>query len=92
TTLNWNWLQYLGRISYSLYLIHFPVSHVVTTLAERSLGTHPSSIASAIALAAALAASIAAAHVLYTFVEGPSVRLAARFRRPDPSESLEVAA
>jgi len=79
--LNVRWLQYLGRISYSLYLIHFPLSHVVTSLCARYLGPHPAPLGAAVALACALAASIGAAHVLYTFVEAPSVRLAARFKR-----------
>lgn len=79
-TLDWWWLQSLGRISYSLYLIHFPVSHVVTTCAERFLGSPPAPGVAALVLAVALAASIGAAQVLYVCVEAPSVRLAARFR------------
>ena len=81
TWLNWRVLQYLGRISYSLYLIHFPMSHVVTTLGAWILGDDPSPAAATVWLVLALAFSLMAAHTLYTFVEAPSVRWAARFKR-----------
>jgi peptidoglycan/LPS O-acetylase OafA/YrhL len=80
-------LQYLGRISYSLYLIHFPMSHVVTTLGSQVSGTAPSPAVATLWLVLALAASLAAAHVMYLFVEAPSVRIAARFKRPSTSGS-----
>jgi peptidoglycan/LPS O-acetylase OafA/YrhL len=74
-------LQYLGRISYSLYLIHFPMSHVITTLGTQVSGPSPSPLVATLWLVLALIASFAAAHVLYIFVEAPSVRFAARFKR-----------
>lgn len=79
--LNVGVLQYLGRISYSLYLIHFPVSHVVTTFGAQVTGQSPSPAVATMWLVLALAASLAAAHLLYLFVEAPSVRFAARFKR-----------
>ena len=94
TALDWPWLQFLGRISYSLYLIHFPVAHVVTTLAERVLGAPLSSPVAAGTLLVALGASLAAAHGFYRLVEAPSVRLANRFRRreaPAPPERVGTA-
>lgn len=83
TALDWPWLQYLGRISYSLYLIHFPVAHVVTTLSERWLGNPLTPPLAAMTLLVALLASLFTAHGLYRLVEAPSVRLANRFRNPD---------
>lgn len=74
-------LQYLGRISYSLYLIHFPISYVVMLLGYEVRGT-PGPAEAIVWLGLALAASLAAAHVLYVLVEAPSVRLAARLKRP----------
>jgi peptidoglycan/LPS O-acetylase OafA/YrhL len=85
TWLDFRVLQYLGRISYSLYLIHFPMSHVVTTLGTQVSGTSPSPAVATLWLLIALAASLAAAHVMYVFIEAPSVRLAARFKRPGTS-------
>lgn len=87
TEFNFRPVQYLGRISYSLYLIHFPVAHVVTTLGYEHMTANRSLTpwGAATCLLAALLASIAAAHVLYTFVEAPSIGLAARLkRRPSP--------
>jgi peptidoglycan/LPS O-acetylase OafA/YrhL len=79
--LNYGVLQYLGRISYSLYLIHFPMSHVITTLGTQVSGPSPSPVVATLWLVLALIASVAAAHVMYIFVEAPSVRFAARFKR-----------
>jgi peptidoglycan/LPS O-acetylase OafA/YrhL len=80
-------IQYLGRISYSLYLIHFPVAHVVTTLGHEHMTMNHTQtpLGAAACLLTALLASIAAAHVMYTFVEAPSIRFAARLKgRPSP--------
>jgi peptidoglycan/LPS O-acetylase OafA/YrhL len=85
TWLNYRPVQYLGAVSYSLYLIHFPMSHVVTTMGSSLLGDSPSPIVATAILILALAVSLLAAHILYTFVEAPSVRLAARFKRPIPA-------
>ena len=81
TWLSFGVLQYLGRVSYSLYLIHFPMSHVVTTLGAWVLGDDPSPAAATAWLVLALIFSLMAAHMMYTFIEAPSVRLAARFKR-----------
>jgi peptidoglycan/LPS O-acetylase OafA/YrhL len=85
--LNLGVLQYLGRISYSLYLIHFPMSHVVTTLGTQVSGRSPSPAVATLWLVLALAASLAAAHVMYVFIEAPSVRFAGRFKRPAPGST-----
>jgi peptidoglycan/LPS O-acetylase OafA/YrhL len=84
TWLDYRPLQYLGRISYSLYLVHFPMSHVVTTFGSNILGDTPSPALASLFLVLALAVSLAAAHIMYIFIEAPSVRLAARFKRPAP--------
>jgi peptidoglycan/LPS O-acetylase OafA/YrhL len=79
---NWlsaRWMQYLGRVSYSLFLIHYPVGWLVLALGSRWDNNNPW-----IALAwfaAALAASIPAAELLYRAVERPCLRLSARFKR-----------
>ena len=78
--LNYRWLQYCGRISYSLYLIHYPVSHFVTSWGWRACGDEPTPVQSTAILAAAFALSLIAAHWLYTLVEAPSNRLAARWK------------
>jgi peptidoglycan/LPS O-acetylase OafA/YrhL len=68
-------LAYLGAISYSLYLVHVPISVRLSNLASH-LG---SSLALEIAVIfAALGVCIAAATIFHWLVERPSVELAAR--------------
>jgi peptidoglycan/LPS O-acetylase OafA/YrhL len=75
--LNWRWLQGLGAISYSLYLIHAPATGAVFRIAAR-FGV--SSVASdACWLLISLGACIAAACVMWRAIEKPSIALARRF-------------
>jgi peptidoglycan/LPS O-acetylase OafA/YrhL len=67
-------LQWLGRISYSLYLIHFIGSAVAKTLAVRA-STRFEAVA---VFCAATGASLAAAELLYRLVERPAQRLSRR--------------
>jgi len=71
-------LQYLGRISYSLFLVHYPSGWLVTNLGYRITGDHPH--AAVLWLVLALVVSIGAAHLLYVFVEKPSSELAERLK------------
>lgn len=80
--LNWRWLQFVGRISYSLYLIHFSVTHVLTNLGWKWCGNAPTTLQAAVIMAASLATSVLAGYLLYVLVEAPSVRWAARLKRP----------
>jgi len=75
--LNWRWLQHLGRISYSLYLIHFPVCHLLTTVGWKWCGNNPTSIQALLILASSFVVSLAAGQLLYTYVEAPSAKWAA---------------
>ncbi len=86
--LNWPWLQYLSRISYSLYLIHFPFCHLLTVLAWRWCGSAPTPIQATSIFGASLVASLLAAHVLYVWVEGPSMAWSARLKLRSNSFSV----
>lgn len=66
-------LQYLGRISYSLYLVHMLVGTPVVRFGLRHLGKMDFAYAMVL-LVLALAISIGAAHLLYVVVERPAVR------------------
>jgi peptidoglycan/LPS O-acetylase OafA/YrhL len=75
--LRWRWLQRLGLISYSLYLIHYPVSWIITTLGHELTGSAP--VAAVFWLVLSLAASIGVANALYAAAELPAIRFAKRF-------------
>jgi peptidoglycan/LPS O-acetylase OafA/YrhL len=63
-------IDYLSRISYSLFLIHYPVSLLVSTIVSR---LWPNSVAmNALGLLAAWATSIAAATLLHRWTEAPA--------------------
>ncbi|HSS03521.1 MAG TPA: acyltransferase [Kofleriaceae bacterium] len=71
--------QYLGRISYSLYLVHMLVGTPAVRFGIRHLGKMGFGTAMALILLA-VAASVAAAHVMYVLVERPAVRWSHRLR------------
>ena len=72
--LNWRWLQYLGLISYSLYLIHYPVGHFVMWLGWHWCDHAPTPAQATLILFACFVASLVAGHLLYACVEAPSGR------------------
>jgi peptidoglycan/LPS O-acetylase OafA/YrhL len=79
--LDWPWLQYLGKISYSLYLVHYSVIHLLMSVGWKWCDNSPTSLQAAAILLTSLGASIAAAHVLYLVVEAPTGHWAARLKR-----------
>jgi len=95
--LGWRPLVGLGTISFSLYLVHGPIVHLVwlEILSPAGLGIgRAATFYALLALAPALA--IAAAWVLYRLVERPSAQRRRRsaggddFGRPDADERLAV--
>ena len=72
-------LQFLGRVSYSLYLTHFLVVSRVLNLRNHVGGDLIA--ADLIAVVGAIALALGAAWVSYRLVEHPSQQLSARFRR-----------
>ena len=70
-------VAFLGRISYSLFLIHFPVLVVIATIWVQQEWTSPA--AAMTGLFVAYVASIAAATLFYRFVEEPATRFSRRF-------------
>lgn len=79
--LNWWPLQYLGRISYSLYLIHFPICHVISAVGWKWYEDSPSPIQARLILFSSLVLSMLAAQLLYVLVEAPSARWSAMLKR-----------
>lgn len=82
-------LFFLGRISYALFLVHYPVIWLVTSLARGALGEAASR--SVPCLAVAVAASIAAAVLLHRLVEIPMLTFVARIK-PTASPAPQPAA
>jgi peptidoglycan/LPS O-acetylase OafA/YrhL len=76
--LAWRPLQYLGRVSYSLYLTHYLTSWIVVSLGY--YWTRDSAKAAVCWMTAGVLVSIGAADLFYRFVEAPSLRLVARLR------------
>lgn len=72
--LRWSWLQFLGAISYSLYLIHNPITGA--TFRVGNMLTGDTLIAETIWMLGALIACILSATALYYLVERPSIKLA----------------
>jgi peptidoglycan/LPS O-acetylase OafA/YrhL len=74
-------LQYFGRISYSLYLIHTVVGGpFVFYFRDRLVGPEPSTPVALGLFTAGCAVSVAGAHLMYRFVEKPSIEFAKRFK------------
>jgi len=70
-------VAFMGRTSYSLFLIHFPVLIIVATLWEQQEWTSP--MGAVAGLVFAYGVSVAAATLFYRFVEQPATRLSRRF-------------
>lgn len=83
--------QYLGKISYSLYLIHYPVAHLIMHFGKQWSGDNVPMIY--VWMAVSLVASVAAASLMYRLVEAPSLALASEFsKRQSVAESVVPAA
>lgn len=72
------WIQYLGKISYSLYLVHTIIGTRIINLGYRISGNNPLAASGWMILAFTL--SIIAAHYLYAWVENPSIHLSKRLK------------
>jgi peptidoglycan/LPS O-acetylase OafA/YrhL len=70
-------VAFMGRTSYSLFLIHFPVLIIVATLWEQQEWTSP--MGAVAGLMFAYVVSIGAATLFYRCVEEPSTRFSRRF-------------
>jgi peptidoglycan/LPS O-acetylase OafA/YrhL len=81
-TWNWRWIQYLARISYSLYLVHPLVGHRILELLLRHTppGEVPSPLWSVIGFVTATGASFLAAHLMNLWLERPAQALSRRVR------------
>jgi len=78
TWLSAPWLQHLGRISYSLYLVHFPISHIVLNLGHRWTGD--ATVPGIFWMLLSVALSLILAEAFFRLVESPCVKWSARYK------------
>lgn len=85
-------LLYLGKISYSLYLLHMVIG--LNLLAWLSPMINGNGLAAWLAVGMAMALSLVGAQMLHRFVEAPSNRLSQRLKRqrivPSPTHVAEA--
>jgi peptidoglycan/LPS O-acetylase OafA/YrhL len=91
--LEWHSLRYLGKISYGLYVYHYPIVWFSGRIAD--LGIEPPLLQPLTALIA-ISATILVASLSFHFLERPIINLKDRFfplhstERRDPSSTLEA--
>lgn len=88
TWLSWRWLQHLGRLSYSFYLVHLPLGAAsIVAIMKFSDGSNISAYA---AMAFAMIVSLCAAELMHRGIEAPAMRLSNRLKPKKVAQS-EVA-
>ncbi|WP_116813266.1 acyltransferase family protein [Steroidobacter cummioxidans] len=83
-------MQFLGRISYSLYLLHLAIGWRATVLVRELIGSHYSTAWAYFAFAVGMAASIVAAWIANVLIEQPAIRLARTIDLPKRRHSSAV--
>jgi len=84
--LDWRWLQFLGTVSYSLYLTHNPVVGAVGFISARWFGSEVAT------LILSIAASIGFAALFWFLLERPSLALAHHIRLKQHGHKVVAAA
>ena len=82
TTLCGSVMQFLGRISYSLYLLHAPVGWRFISIVRREFGPQLGPTMGTLTFLGGVLLSVFSAWVLYVIVERPSTKLARRIELP----------
>ncbi len=91
-------MQFLGRISYSLYLLHVGIGWRATVLIRELIGPHYSTFWAYVAFFGGMAVSILAAWIANVIIEQPAMKLARtielpkRHPRPMPGVLVPAAA
>lgn len=83
-------LQFLGAISYSLYLYHASVGWRVVSLVQHYAGMSLSPVAGFATMAVAVGAAIAVGYVGWRWIERPSMQFSRRVTLPHRAEAAPV--
>ncbi|MGB0582086.1 MAG: acyltransferase family protein, partial [Limisphaerales bacterium] len=81
-------VEFFGRISYSMYLLHIPIGSRVINLSMNWSQTFATKL---LVIFAAFAATTIGAYVFYRLIELPSTRWSKRFRYQRAGETTETA-
>ncbi|HPT51433.1 MAG TPA: acyltransferase [Accumulibacter sp.] len=84
---DWRGVLYLGRISYAVFLIHFPVCLLVNGLFTRFASTDP--WINSAGLAVAWIGSLVGGALFYRYIENPAQRVSTRYL-PTPGVSRQA--
>ena len=82
--LNWRWLQFLGLISYSLYLIHADIGWRVIKVTQILLGGRSGILIDWFEFLLGVGVSVLAAWIMYRLIETPSLNLCKRVNMKQP--------
>ena len=80
--LDWRPVQFLGKISYSLYLIHLPIGWRFISLCEHLIGKPMSFAVSLAVFLGGVVLSIVSAAISYRILEAPAIRFSKRIKLP----------
>jgi peptidoglycan/LPS O-acetylase OafA/YrhL len=72
TWLNWRWIQWLALISYSLYLLHNPITGLTYRVVH--LLVPPGVMADMVGFVASLAMCLLGSYIAYLLIERPCIR------------------
>jgi len=72
--------HFFGNISYSLYLLHWPIGHLTLSLVGSKLLGATGDVARLLVLAIALGVCLSSSYLLYLFVERPAQRWSSSIR------------
>ena len=76
--------QFLGRISYSLYLVHTVVGWRFIKLTRELYGSDFSPLLAWLAMFGGVAVSVFSAWIIYRFIESPSLRISHKIKIDRP--------
>jgi hypothetical protein len=89
--LSGNVSQFLGKISYSLYLVHLPIGWRFGSLMKRLAGNELSVITGTSVFVGSVAVSVFAAWLMHRILEAPSMNFARKVKLPKRSDKRDGA-